>query len=321
MNAQSHRRFRTLSVGILTAILLAAVPLFWIVGSAQRGGAAAGLAQDTPPEALRFQYMGPPSAAASRRSSGSRATRRPTTPARRPAASGRPPTAARRSSRSSTTSRCRPSARSPCRRSNPNIVWAGTGEAWAIRDADVHGRRHLQVHRRRRDLDEHGPARDRPHRPHHRPPDEPGHRLRVRARPRDRAAGRTRRLPHDGRRRDLAARALRQSRTPACSGLAMDANEPRHPDRRHVGSRDAHVGHVQRRPRQRHLHRRRTAARPGRRSCTPACRSRRSARSTWRSRRRTRSGCSRSSRRRTRDRSGDRTTRAMSWKVVSWDRR
>ena len=30
-------------------------------------------------------------------------------------------------------------------------------------------RRHLQVHRRRRDLDAHGPRRDRPHRPHHRP--------------------------------------------------------------------------------------------------------------------------------------------------------
>ena len=61
MNTRSHRRFRTLSAGILTAILLAAIPLFWMVGSAQRGGAAPGLAQDTTPDALRFQYMGPPS--------------------------------------------------------------------------------------------------------------------------------------------------------------------------------------------------------------------------------------------------------------------
>ena len=43
------------------------------------------------------------------------------------------------SSRSSTASRCSRSARWPSRRPSPNIVWAGTGEAWAIRDADVMG--------------------------------------------------------------------------------------------------------------------------------------------------------------------------------------
>ena len=45
--------------------------------------------------------------------------------------------------------------------SKPSIVWAGTGEAWAIRDADLHGRRRLQVHRLRHDVDEHGTAASR----------------------------------------------------------------------------------------------------------------------------------------------------------------
>ena len=94
--------------------------------------------------------------------------------------------------------------------SNPRIVWAGTGEAWAIRDADVHGRRRLQVDGCRRDVDEHGPQGRGRIGTHHRAPDEPRHRVRLRAGPRDRAAGGARRVSHDGRRHDLAARAVRE---------------------------------------------------------------------------------------------------------------
>ena len=54
----------------------------------------------------------------------------------------------------------------------------GMGDPAERRD----GRRHLQVHRRRRDVDAHGPRRNRPHRAHHRPPDRSQHRLRLRAR-------------------------------------------------------------------------------------------------------------------------------------------
>ena len=70
------------------------------------------------------------SAIAWRPSPASPATRTPTTPARRRAESGRRPTPAFTGRRSSTTSPSRPSARWPSRASNPNIVWAGTGEPW-----------------------------------------------------------------------------------------------------------------------------------------------------------------------------------------------
>ena len=73
--------------------------------------------------------------------------------------------------------------------SKPSIVWAGTGEAWAIRDADLHGRRRLQVESTRATTWQHmGLERDGTHRPHHRAPDESEHRLRLRARSRDRAS-------------------------------------------------------------------------------------------------------------------------------------
>ncbi|MCK7479884.1 MAG: hypothetical protein M0C28_23285 [Candidatus Moduliflexus flocculans] len=54
--------------------------------------------------------------------------------------------------RSSTASRCSRSARSPWRRPIPNVVWAGTGEG-KIRSHISHGPGHLQVHRRRQDVD------------------------------------------------------------------------------------------------------------------------------------------------------------------------
>ena len=52
--------------------------------------------------------------------------------------------------------------------SNPNVVWVGTGEANA-RNSVCLRRRRLQIHRRRQDLEEHGPARLRAHRPRRHP--------------------------------------------------------------------------------------------------------------------------------------------------------
>ena len=75
--------------------------------------------------------------------------------------------------------------------------------------------RHLQVDRRRQDLDAHGPRQDRPHRPHRHRPEEPRHRARVRARPRLRSAAGARRLPHHRRRQDVGARRCSSTRTPA----------------------------------------------------------------------------------------------------------
>ena len=89
-----------------------------------------------------------------------------------------------------------------------------------------HGRRRLQVHGRRRDVDERRPPRDRPHRPHHPAPHESRHRVRLRVRPRDRAAAGARRLSA----RPMAARrgsaCCSWMSAPGCSGLAIDANDP-----------------------------------------------------------------------------------------------
>ena len=139
MNARSHRGFRTLSAGILAAILLAAVPVFTIVGTAQRGGAAAGLAQETPTDALRFQYMGPPS---SGRISAVAGIPGDTTTYYAGAASG----GVWKTTDSGKTfvpifddQPVQAIGALAVASSDPKIVWAGTGEAWAIRDADVQG--------------------------------------------------------------------------------------------------------------------------------------------------------------------------------------
>ena len=92
-----------------------------------------------------------------------RTASRRSTSARPAAACGSRSTAARRSSRCSTSSPCSRSARSTIDPRNPKTVWVGTGESWT-RNSRVDRRRHLQVDRRRRDLDEHGPAGVRAHR-------------------------------------------------------------------------------------------------------------------------------------------------------------
>ena len=108
----------------------------------------------------------------------------------------------------------------------------------------------LQVHRRGDDLDAHGARADRAHSPARHPPDRSGHRLRLRARALLRAAARTRRLPHHGRRRELGARALRGRE----HGVLRHRSRPRQPAqpvRGDVAAGDSHVWPHQRRTRRR----------------------------------------------------------------------
>ncbi len=65
------------------------------------------------------------------------------------------------------------------------------------------GRRRLQVHRRRQDVDAHRPHRHAGHRQDPRPSDQPRPRLRRRVRPSRGAESRSRRLPIEGRRQDV----------------------------------------------------------------------------------------------------------------------
>ena len=154
--------------------------------------------------------------------------------------------------------------------SDPNTVWAGTGEG--VHPQPHLGRRgHLQVHRRRQDVDAHGPRADRPHRHGRRASEEPGRRAGLRAGPRLRAAAGARRVPHDGRRQDLGARAVRR-REHRLLRPRDGSDEPAHALRRHVAARDPHLGPRERRARQRPLHVAATAARPGRGSRAAACR-------------------------------------------------
>ena len=52
--------------------------------------------------------------------------------------------------------------------SHPHIVWVGTGENLMARSSFA-GMGVFQIRRQRKDLDQHGPARNPPHRAHHDP--------------------------------------------------------------------------------------------------------------------------------------------------------
>ena len=163
MSKHKNRWSLILGFGVLAVILLASVPYFSgaahenesretapsssniAVSSAswnlmgQRGGRQGGPAQEQPPEPLHFQYMGPASAG---RIAAVAGVPGDTTTYYAGAASG----GIWKSTDSGKTfvpifddqpvQAIGALAVSP---SDPNIVWAGTGEAWAIRDADMMG--------------------------------------------------------------------------------------------------------------------------------------------------------------------------------------
>ena len=125
-------------------------------------------AQRAIPGGLQFRFMGPAVGNRISAAAGSRAIRRPITRARHRAASGRPPTAACVGPRSSTASRHGDRRAGASRRSDPKIGVGRHRRSVGHPRQRHDGRRHLQVDRRRQDLDAHGARRDRPHRPHHR---------------------------------------------------------------------------------------------------------------------------------------------------------
>jgi hypothetical protein len=83
--------------------------------------------------------------------------------------------------------------------SNPNIVWAGTGEGWAVRDMDMMGDGIYKSTDAGETWTNVG-SRKRPHRHDHHAPDEREHRPRVRAGTRDGTAAGARCLSQRGRR-------------------------------------------------------------------------------------------------------------------------
>ena len=91
--------------------------------------------------------------------------------------------------------------------SDPNVIYVGTG-AGIIRPDLAIGRRHLQVHRRREDVDAPRPARQPDDREDRRRPEESEPAVRRGARPSVRTERRARHLPLDRRRPDLREGAL-----------------------------------------------------------------------------------------------------------------
>ena len=138
--------------------------------------------------------------------------------------------------------------------SDPNVVWAGTGESFI--------RSHIS-------MDPHGPRQYRPHRACADSPDGPGRGVRLRPRARLRPAGRTRRLPHPGWGENLGSRAVRGSE----HRLFRHRDGPEQsadPVRGHVAARDPHLGSRERRAGKRPLqvHRRRGNLEEGHRQRT-----------------------------------------------------
>ena len=110
--------------------------------------------------------------------------------------------------------------------SNPNIVWAGTGEAWAVRDMDMMGDGIYKSTDAGETWTSMGLDETGPHRHDRRSSDQREHRAGLRARPRDGTAARARRFPHRGWRQDLAARRSSSIENTGCSGLQISQQDP-----------------------------------------------------------------------------------------------
>ena len=100
-------------------------------------------------------------------------------------------------------------------RSDPQQVWAGTGEAWAIRDSDMMGDGIYKSTDAGATWQHMGLDRDRPHRPHHGASHRPEYRLRVRPGPHHRPAAGARRLQNYRRRHAPGTACCLWIRTPA----------------------------------------------------------------------------------------------------------
>ena len=129
-----------------------ACPVVMLLALALSAGVAGAQSPDLY-SAMHWRQIGPTRAGrAPRASPACRASRTCSTSASTTAASGAPPTTAPTGCRSSTTSRPARSARSRVAPSDPNIIYVGTG-AGIIRPDLADRRRHVQVHRRRKDVD------------------------------------------------------------------------------------------------------------------------------------------------------------------------
>ena len=220
--------------------------------------------------------------------------------------------------RSSTTSRCRRSARSRSRRPIRASVWAGTGEAWAIRRATSMGDgiyKSTDAGETWTNMGLAKPAASAAIIVHPTNPDI------VYACALGRVTGpqQERGVFHTTDGGQTWKRVLFVDAEHRLLGLSMDAKNPRHPVRRHVAGEMQPVGE--------------SAAGRAAASTCPATAARRGRRSKHgmprvaarEDRRRDRAvGLEADVRadpdRRIRDRSGDRTTAATNWHVVSWDR-
>jgi len=139
MNTRQIRGCHILAFGLLAALLLAATPYAPGLLYAQRGAAPPGPQQEPVPEPLKFQYMGPANAG---RISAAAGVPGNTTTYYAGAASGgiwKSTDGAKTFVPVFDEQPVQAIGALAVAPSDPGIVWAGTGEAWAIRDADVMG--------------------------------------------------------------------------------------------------------------------------------------------------------------------------------------
>jgi photosystem II stability/assembly factor-like uncharacterized protein len=139
MSIRNHRWHRMVALSALVALLICCVPYALVAQGLQRGRGPQGPVQEPAPEALKFQYMGPASAG---RIAAVTGVPGDTTTYYAGAASG----GIWKSTDSAKTfvpifddQHVQAIGSLAIAPSDPQILWAGTGEAWAIRDADVMG--------------------------------------------------------------------------------------------------------------------------------------------------------------------------------------